>query len=677
MFKRVVAFSLLLAAGLPARAELVYDTTHFSSLGAEITPLADGPASSLADLIVLGGAARLLTELRVDLYVLHSAEPFDLTLRLYSDRTSSGGGGACGSGPGLLIPGSTLTRTITPPGLNTHFSVSFDLGRLDLAGDADGTVAVALNSSRCDVYWVINEVPVLGAHPAGEPAASVVERCGSSNANGALDFGLSNDFGLRLAAEAPLPPDIPPTLPSPELNATMTAAGVPAGFPAGGLVTYTVILRNPTEVEQPDNPANEFKDVLPAQLTLLSASAPAGTVTTDLGTGRVTWNGVVPAMGAVILTIEATIDLGTEGQIVANQGTVRGGAAGEETLSLTDDPTTPAAADATVFPVAPLPQLLGTKTVAGTPGNFPVGGRVTYTVILRNPTAVEQPDNPVDEFQDVLPGQLTLLSATASEGTVATDLGTGLVTWNGVVSALGAVTLTIEAFIDPGTEGQIVANQGTIRSGATGHETLGLTDDPTDPATASDITTFVVLVPEALAAELTAAKSVAAVGPFQAGGFVTYTIVISNSGNAAQADNAGHELVDVLPASLELLGASSPGGNVGFDPATQTVTWDGRLEPAQTVTIEVEARIYDGDDLPRAPGCGQTITNQGTLCFDSDNGSSNDLCLGTDDPSLSGAADPTSFTVSCGPFPEVPALSPAGLLTLALLLAGAMWRRIR
>ncbi len=74
--------------------------------------------------------------------------------------------------------------------------------------------------------------------------------------------------------------------------------------------------------------------------------------------------------------------------------------AGEETLSLTDDLITPAAADATVFPVAPLPQLLGTKTVAGTPENFPVGGRVTYTVILRNPTAVEQPYNPVDEFQD-------------------------------------------------------------------------------------------------------------------------------------------------------------------------------------------------------------------------------------------------------------------------------------
>ncbi len=100
---------------------------------------------------------------------------------------------------------------------------------------------------------------------------------------------------------------------------------------------------------------------------------------------------------------------------------------------------------------------------------------------------------------------------------------------------MGAVTLTIEAFIDPGTEEQTVANQGTTRSGATGHETLGLTDDPTDPAIASDITTFVVLVPEALAAELAAAKSVSGVGPFQAGGFITYTLIIGNSGNAAQA----------------------------------------------------------------------------------------------------------------------------------------------
>ncbi len=90
-------------------------------------------------------------------------------------------------------------------------------------------MAVALNTSRCDVYWVISEVPVLGAHPAGEPAASVVERCGSSNANnGALDFGLSNDLGLRLTAEAPATAaHSADPVPSPELNGTMTVAGDP------------------------------------------------------------------------------------------------------------------------------------------------------------------------------------------------------------------------------------------------------------------------------------------------------------------------------------------------------------------------------------------------------------------------------------------------------------------
>ncbi len=56
---------------------------------------------------------------------------------------------------------------------------------------------------------------------------------------------------------------------------------------------------------------------------------------------------------------------------MVNQGTIRSGPEGDEILGRTDDPTTPAAPDATVFRVAPFyPELSGEKTVVGTPETF-------------------------------------------------------------------------------------------------------------------------------------------------------------------------------------------------------------------------------------------------------------------------------------------------------------------
>ncbi|HVU13410.1 MAG TPA: hypothetical protein VHD90_19160 [Phototrophicaceae bacterium] len=102
----------------------------------------------------------------------------------------------------------------------------------------------------------------------------------------------------------------------------------------------------------------------------------------------------------------------------------------------------------------------GTKTVTGT---FEEGGSVTYTVILTNSGTGAQGDNPGNEFVDVLPVSLTLVSANASSGTAVATVGTNTVTWNGTIPASGgSVTITIPAIIKPGTAGQTISNTGTI-----------------------------------------------------------------------------------------------------------------------------------------------------------------------------------------------------------------------
>jgi uncharacterized repeat protein (TIGR01451 family) len=136
-------------------------------------------------------------------------------------------------------------------------------------------------------------------------------------------------------------------------------------------------------------------------------------------------------------------------------------------------------AQATILNVVSVPVLRASKTVAG---NFGPGGSIAYTVTLSNLGTFAQADAPGDEFTDVLPATLDLVSATASSGVVTADPSTRTVTWNGVVVAGGTITITINATIKPyiplGTE---IPNQGTVHfdSNADGiNDATVLTDDP-------------------------------------------------------------------------------------------------------------------------------------------------------------------------------------------------------
>src|SRR5204863_1192976 len=127
---------------------------------------------------------------------------------------------------------------------------------------------------------------------------------------------------------------------------------VSGDFREGGTVTYTVIIENGSLTAQLDNPGDEFTDVLPAQLALVSAVATSSTATADSGTNTVHWTGSIPALGSVTITVAATVRAGTGGQTVSNQGTIFFDADGNgtnESSVLTDDPTTQAANDPTAF----------------------------------------------------------------------------------------------------------------------------------------------------------------------------------------------------------------------------------------------------------------------------------------------------------------------------------------
>jgi uncharacterized repeat protein (TIGR01451 family) len=243
------------------------------------------------------------------------------------------------------------------------------------------------------------------------------------------------------------------------ISGTKTVSGT---YVVGNMVTYSVVLTNSGAGPQADNPGNEFTDVLPATLQLVSATATSGTAVGNTGTNTVTWNGALATSGTVTIIITGTILSSAAGQNISNQGTISydsDGNGSNDATGVTDDPAVPGTADPTIFAVTGGANITGSKSVSGT---FTIGNTVTYSIVLTNNGAGPQADNPGNEFTDVLPASLQLVSAMASSGTAVGNVGTNTATWNGALASSASVTITITATILPSAAGHVVSNQGAI-----------------------------------------------------------------------------------------------------------------------------------------------------------------------------------------------------------------------
>ncbi|NEU69990.1 hypothetical protein GK091_24125 [Spirosoma agri] len=127
-------------------------------------------------------------------------------------------------------------------------------------------------------------------------------------------------------------------------------------------------------------------------------------------------------------------------------------------------------------------------------------------------------------------------------------------------------------------------------------------------------------------------------GSFVPGGTATYTIVLRNAGLGIQNNNPGNEFTDVLPAGLTVSSVSSSAGQIAFN--ANTVTWNGSIASNSQVTITITALIANGTN-------GQSIANQGSISFDGDANNTNESTVLTDDPTVEGSANPTTFVVNC------------------------------
>ena len=256
--------------------------------------------------------------------------------------------------------------------------------------------------------------------------------------------------------------DTTPVTGGPDL--TLSIADNPSSAPSGATVVYTYTYRN---AGSRGASGVVLTTTVPAHTTFNAASSTAGWSCTPNGNAGSTCTLAVgtlaPGGSNQTAAFAVTIDANPGVAQITNAGSISDdGANGTDTT-----PANNAASDSTPLLAGSL--VSGTKSVTGT---FEPGSNVTYTITLTNAGGGAQTDNSGNELTDVLPAQLTLVSANASSGAAVATIGTNTVTWNGAIAPGGSVTITIVATISAATpSGTVVSNQGTIAYDSNGDAT--------------------------------------------------------------------------------------------------------------------------------------------------------------------------------------------------------------
>ncbi|HEX8139107.1 MAG TPA: DUF4214 domain-containing protein [Pyrinomonadaceae bacterium] len=385
----------------------------------------------------------------------------------------------------------------------------------------------------------------------------------------------------------------------------------------GANLTYTIEVRNAGREAAADG---ELTDTLPGNSTFVSLSGPG------------TWSCTTPAVGdeGTVSCKRASVPSGSVETFTLVVNIPSGSAAGT-TYTNTATVTTSSTDINTENDSSTVSTDVASADIsvskAGTPDPVITGNNLTYTITVNN--AGPSPSSSV-LMTDTLPAGTAFVSLSAPGGwncsTPAVGSG-GSVSCSTPIIDPGSSVFTLVAQVSSSVPGgTVLSNTATV---------LSSTPDPVTGNESSTATTT-VLSP----ATLSGTKTVS--GQFAPGGSVTYNVVLNNTGIRTQGDNPGNEFVDVLPTGLTLVSASASSGAATANPATNTVTWNGTIESGRSVAITIQATVKTGT-------AGTTISNQGNISYDADGNGTNESSSLTDDPSVAGGNNQTSFTVQNAP----------------------------
>lgn len=359
---------------------------------------------------------------------------------------------------------------------------------------------------------------------------------------------------------APLPPDL-----------VITKTDQQNTIRPGETVTYTLTIQNSGEQEAS---GVHITDTLSVPTLFVAASGNGSVLdgvvtwpTFDLAPGSVTSRTVTVQLAA---TVPASLTSLSNRATVSDDG-LHGSDPTPGNNSASDVDTVQATADMVI-------QIDDGQT------SVQPGDLVTYTLTISN---TGNRDAALVSIAHVLPAESSFVSASHA----GVDLG-GAVSWPFLaMPAQSSVTRTVTVRIDTVVRSGVTTVLGTASVQAYG----SASPDPTpDNNSASDEDVLLA----AASLQISKDDGVASVQP---GDIVTYTIVISNTGNQ---DAAGVVLTDTLPLHTSVLGVGG-GGVVN----NGVVTWDigsltGLSSQQRSLSLQVDSSLPAGVDI---------LTNQAEL----------------------------------------------------------------
>ena len=379
-----------------------------------------------------------------------------------------------------------------------------------------------------------------------------------------------------------------------DLQVTKTG---PATGTVGENVTYTISVSNLSTTSTAA--AAQLTDVLPAGLTLVSATSSVGSVSSSGGVISANLGDLAPGASETLTVIALPNAAGAISNTVS-ASTSSGDSNMSNNFSTVNTTISAAGSGAADLGV--------TKTAAA---SGTVGSNLTYTITVTNLSGSNTAT--ASTLTDALPSGLTFVSATSSVGSVSSsggivtanlgDLAPGAsatITLVGLPNAAGSLTNTAEVSTSAGdsnSANNVAAASTTISAAGSGAADLGVT------------------------------KTAAASGTV--GSNLTYTITVTNlsGSNTATAST----LTDALPSGLTFVSATSSVGSVSSSGGVVTANL-GDLAPGASATITLVG-------LPNAAG---NLTNTAVVSTSSgdSNGANNVAAANTTISAAgSGAAD--------------------------------------
>jgi uncharacterized repeat protein (TIGR01451 family) len=461
--------------------------------------------------------------------------------------------------PSNSIPGAVITPAVKVQILDvannlttSNANVTIAIGTNPSGGTLSGTTTVA----------AVNGTATFGNLSINNPGSGYTLTANSTGLVGAT----SNAFSVLSPAN---------------VSGTKAASGT---FNVGNTVTYTVVLSNSGPATQLDNPGNEFTDVLPAGLTLVSANATSGTAVATVGTNTVTWNGSIPSGNSVTITIQATIKSGQEGQTITNQGSIAYDADGNgtnESSALTNQSS---------FKVNNPPTIsaVGVTRAAGSPSANSTIANVNDAEDAKNTLAVTVNNSSSATVTGVTVSNLSVNTSGVVSADVVAACGattanfTLKVTDSGGLSNTATLTVTVNANTAP----TLTYNSPqTVEFGGS----LSVTP-ATGPSDNGSINSIVVQSQGTYTGTISVNNSTGVVSISNAAPAGTHTITIRATDNCGTTTDASFSLVVKPQPGLSINDVTLAEGNSGTTNFTFTVT----LSASSNLTVTVNYATADG-----------------------------------------------------------------------------------